>query len=80
MLSKKPCPSLSARLSFGFNPAAHARSSVSGAHIGTGNFFEAVDTVGVTGERMDSGLSLQRDGEREQEFDIASASAVARAP
>src|SRR5471030_2295577 len=42
-----------------------------------GDFLQAVDTVGIAGDGVDILLSVQRDAERQQEFDVAPAASRA---
>jgi hypothetical protein len=50
---------------------------VSGVDAGAGDFFQAVDAVGIACQSVDPGSSLQGDGAGEQEFDIAAPTAGA---
>src|SRR5487761_2606270 len=42
-----------------------------------GDLLLAIDAVGVPGDRMDAGPSIEADGEREQELDVAPAATAA---
>src|SRR5439155_3652 len=48
-----------------------------GRDVGTGDFLESIDTVGVTCHRVDSGIAVEHDRKRKQKFNIAPAAPLA---
>ena len=75
--AKKRCASLSSRAARASRPSARARASVSRPIEGPGDRRAAVDAVGIAGERVDTRRTLERQGHRQQQLDIAAADAVA---
>ena len=63
----------------GSRPSARARSRLVGIDHRAGDLLHAVDAVGVGGERVMRCVAAERDGQRQQEFHIAAAPALAPA-
>jgi hypothetical protein len=75
--SKKPWPSLSARLSAGADAHLPGARQRVGSDDRAGHFFGTVDAIGVAGDRPHVRQAIERHGERQQKLDVAAAAAAA---